>query len=52
MERQDLGAWLGLATGGGAAWHIHDGERRAESMKASPMASLEAYEGFIFDLEK
>ncbi|XP_037463455.1 homeobox-leucine zipper protein HOX18-like [Triticum dicoccoides] len=28
MERQDLGAWLGLATGGGAAWHIHDGKRR------------------------
>ncbi|KAF7097525.1 hypothetical protein CFC21_099333 [Triticum aestivum] len=28
MERQDLGAWLGLATGGGAVWHTHDGERR------------------------
>uniref|UniRef100_A0A453SQR7 Homeobox domain-containing protein n=3 Tax=Triticinae TaxID=1648030 RepID=A0A453SQR7_AEGTS len=33
MERRDLGAWLGLATGGGAAWHTHDGERRPDPVR-------------------
>ncbi|KAI4970779.1 hypothetical protein ZWY2020_001693 [Hordeum vulgare] len=33
MERQDLGAWLGLATGGGAVWHPHDGERRPDPVR-------------------
>lgn len=39
MEQEilGLGAWLGLATGGGSVWRTHDGERRPDPVRLDAM---------------
>jgi hypothetical protein len=44
MEREDLGAWLGLAIGGGeggaAGMHGHEDERRSDPVRFDALFSL------------
>ncbi|KAM0864434.1 hypothetical protein ACQ4PT_043933 [Festuca glaucescens] len=40
MEHEDLGAWLGLAVGGGAVRHGHEGERRSDPVRFDTLFSL------------